>query len=142
MLSRVTYTHVHYQALIAHTHTRTPGVAYYGAWMTKQSNPDVSDSDWLIMCGQNGDAPSILANGKEVSLKVAGGSGDAQLTINKDAQGAAWDVVGISIWNRILSAEELKQAAAAYADFLHESFDCGQNLAFVGRRLGRVEAGG
>ena len=95
-------------------------MAYYGEWMTKQSNPDVSDSDWLIMCGQNGDAPSILANGKEVSLKVAGGLGDAQLTINKDGQGAAWDVVGISIWNRILSAEELKQAAAAYADFLHD----------------------
>ena len=57
----------------------------------------------------------MLSNGKEVSLKVAGGLGDAQLTINKDGQGAAWDVVGISIWNRILSAEELKQAALRQA---------------------------
>jgi hypothetical protein len=53
-----------------HGHNNGAGVAYYGKWMTKERDADVPGSDWLVMCGQNGDMPGILANGKDVSLKV------------------------------------------------------------------------
>ena len=109
-------------------HNKGAGVAYYGKWMTASSNTGVSGTDWLIMCGQNGDAPSILANGKDVSLKVAGGAGGAQLMINKEGFSSMWDVVGISIWNRILSADEVKQAGQAYADFLNDGGAFGISL--------------
>ena len=51
-------------------HTGHTGVAYYGRWMTSENDAGVPASDWLVMCGQNGDAPAILANGADVSLKV------------------------------------------------------------------------
>lgn len=59
----ILYTHT------SHTHA---GVAYYGTWMTAEKNSDVDAHKWLIMCGQNGDSPNILANGNDVSNGQAG----------------------------------------------------------------------
>ena len=53
-----------------HGHHEGAGVAFYGKWMTSENDAGVPASDWLVMCGQNGDAPAILANGADVSLKV------------------------------------------------------------------------
>ena len=59
---------------------------------------------------------------------MSGGTGGAQLAINKQGSGSAFDIVGISIWNRLLSGDELKQAAEAYADFLHDGGAFGISL--------------
>jgi hypothetical protein len=53
-----------------HGHKDGAGVAFYGKWMTPEIDAGMPGSDWLVMCGQNGNAPEILANGKDVSLKV------------------------------------------------------------------------
>ena len=103
-----------------HGHNIEAGVAYYGKWVTPEKNSQVKGEDWLVMCGQNGDHPAILANGQDVSAGQSTGEGGAQLAINKDGWNSNWDVVGITVWDRILTAEEVKMASEAYFDFLHD----------------------
>ena len=67
-----------------HGHNTEAGVAYYGTWVTSETNSKVNGKDWLVMCGQNGDDPTILANGDDVSTQQSAGQGGAQLAINKD----------------------------------------------------------
>ena len=62
----------------------------------------------------------VQTDDKFLLPQVSGGVGEGQLAINKQGAGSAFDIVGISIWNRLLSGDELKQAAEAYADFLHD----------------------
>ncbi len=89
--------------------------------MTEPSPPDIAGTDWLVMCGQNGDTPLLLANGKDVSLNVANGAGGVQLAINKEGS-SEWDIVGMSVWNRHLSADEMNKASAVYSgDDAHTS---------------------
>ena len=105
------------------------GVAYYSKWMTDQSSESgVAATDWLVMCGQNGGSPTMLANGRDVSLDAPGGHGGVQLSINKLQKPSAWDVIGLTIWDRLLSPDEMKQAADAYADFLHDGGAFGISL--------------
>ena len=103
-----------------HGHNTEAGVAYYGTWVTSETNSKVNGKDWLVMCGQNGDDPSILANGDDVSTQQSAGQGGAQLAINKDGWTSSWDVVGMTVWDRILTAAEVKMASEAYLDFLHD----------------------
>lgn len=63
----------------------------------------------------------LLANGKDVSLNVANGAGGVHLAINKEGS-SEWDIVGMSVWNRHLSADEMNKASAVYSgDDAHTS---------------------
>jgi hypothetical protein len=104
------------------------GVARYDTWMTNPSNSVIKKSDWLVMCGQNGDRPILLANGQEVQISatVTGGKGGKQLGINKAGAmpgvphlgNSDWQVAAITIWNRVLSEDEIWLAYRTYAKYL------------------------
>ena len=105
--------HGHYAA--------SAGVAKYGKWMTRARQAHILADDWLIMCGQNGASPMVLADGKEVDV-ASGGDGGVQLAINDQtaAETSAWQVSAITVWSRQLSEAEVWNAFKGYSKYLSE----------------------
>jgi hypothetical protein len=102
-------------------HAGSAGVARYGKWMTKETQKHIIADDWLVMCGQNGADPMLLAGGKEVDV-AKGGDGGVQLAINDQSATAksAWQVSLISVWSRHLSQAEMWEAFKAYSKYLSD----------------------
>ena len=96
------------------------GVAHYNQWLTAYSTPVfITPTNWLVMCGQNAAPNLVTANG----VSVATSASSAIMTqVGINAVGAYggggsvsdWAVLELSIWNRSLSAAEIKAVNGYY----------------------------
>jgi hypothetical protein len=83
-------------------------VAYYEGWKTPEVDTVSPDTNWVVMCGQNGGTSAIYSNGKNVAI-ASGGPGNQQIGVNGGAYPADvsdWAIMEIAVWDRVLSEAE------------------------------------
>jgi hypothetical protein len=99
------------------------GVAYYGGW-TAQSRYGIEGSatDWLVMCGQNGDdvlsPDNVLANGKPVGTQKSGSYRPyCRFGVNYVSVGtlepSEWAIADVIVWDRHLTLNDMKSVSSA-----------------------------
>jgi hypothetical protein len=99
------------------------GKAYSHEWKT-EIGPRTDDTNWAVMCGNNGlpTPKNILYNGAPVG--IASGGGTSGLLGVNPARGISnqeisdWALSFVAIWDQHLTAEEMQTASDALMEYL------------------------
>lgn len=96
------------------------GIANYNRWKTNRnsSNTVGQNTDWLIMCGKNGNNDenikyeskegNIIADNKRIGIDY-GGDGGGQLCINHiPGEESDWALSYVIIWDKLIEEEEMR----------------------------------
>ena len=95
------------------------GCVHYDEFKTNTDSIG-NQTDWLVMCGTNGNSTpnNVLADGVAVGTKIGGGNVELEISINTRGEESDWEFSYLMIWDQVLSENEMKIVSNAMQNYL------------------------
>ena len=108
-------------------HDSKRGVAFYGNLNTNGLSKGKNITDWLVICGKNGDSVpnNILVDGEAAGERVGGtGSAILSINVNLNEKNSNWAFRELMIWNTALSDTQMSSVSKSLISSLNNLVSC------------------